>query len=67
MSFYLTCTGFGRISGQKNIPARVRRWNPKLFSTSTIQYKHRERRLYVDKGKVSLAYDEEVESFDDED
>jgi len=31
----------------------------KLFRTKTIQYKHKERRLYVDGGKVSLAYDEE--------
>lgn len=38
----------------------------KLFGTKEIHYKHKERRFYVDKGKVSLYYDEEDESFDEE-
>ena len=38
----------------------------KLFSTKEIKYKHKERRLYIDKGKVSLAYDEEDDLLEEE-
>jgi hypothetical protein len=58
----------GPVSDNSKFPIGYVDGSFKLFSTNEIKYKHRARRLYVNKGtgKVSLAYDEEDDFFDED-
>jgi hypothetical protein len=51
--------------GVSTFPVNYVKGSFKLFSTEEIHYKHRERRLSEDHGKVSLAYEPEDDESDD--